>query len=80
MSRYLETKFMDFLVAKYLMKSQMDGNTVWATDIGIFTTSAMLGVGIFVSNDHSEYHKQVKPSDIDIILLQIDFQAQPDEL
>ncbi|KAI6655727.1 hypothetical protein LOD99_1869 [Oopsacas minuta] len=49
---------MDSSVAKYLMKSQMDGNTVWATDIEIFATSAMLGVNIFVPNDYSEYHKQ----------------------
>ena len=33
---------------------------MWATDIGIVAAppSAMLGVDISVSNDHSEYHKQ----------------------
>ena len=41
------------------MKSQMDGNTMWATDIEIFATSAMLGVDIFVSNDHSGYLKKI---------------------
>ncbi|KAI6658351.1 hypothetical protein LOD99_11074 [Oopsacas minuta] len=49
---------MDSSVAKYMMKSQMDGNTVWATDIEIFASSAMLEVDIFVANDQSEYDKQ----------------------
>ena len=31
---------------------------MWATNIVIVATSAMLGVNISASNDHSEYHKQ----------------------
>ena len=50
---------------------------MWVTDIEIVSTSAVLGVDISVSNDHSEYHKnQVKPSFIDVIPLQTNLQAQ----
>ena len=56
-SRYLEVKFNGESPREYLLRSNMDTETIWATDVEIIATSFMLDVDLFVANEHSDTKK-----------------------
>ena len=51
-SRYLQVKFSEQSPTEYLLRSQMDADHIWATDVELVAVSLMLGVDLFVANYH----------------------------
>ena len=51
-SRYLQVRFSEQSPTEYLLRSQMDADHIWATDIELVAVSLMLGVDLFVANYH----------------------------